>query len=161
LFPRHRPRRLPHPIRTRLPNAARRARRWQSADRAARPCALMPPWPFLRSGPDREGSSPLKGSFAIGLIALRCASAALGAGVLLSVQNAHADQRSDETRHFDVPAQPLSAALVDFAQQAHARLLYSDRQFDGLYSKPVQGDLSIDSALIRLLEGTGFTGRLE
>ncbi len=54
-------------------------------------------------------------------------------------------------RDFDIPAQPLSRALVQFATQSDLQLLFAQDDVAGLTSRPVQGRLTPESALTALL----------
>ncbi|MBC7767973.1 MAG: TonB-dependent receptor, partial [Phycisphaerales bacterium] len=54
-------------------------------------------------------------------------------------------------RDFDIPAQPLSRALVEFAAQSDLQLLFAQDDVAGLSSRPVQGRLTPETALATLL----------
>ncbi len=59
---------------------------------------------------------------------------------------------------FDLPAQPLDAALTDFAEQANVRLLYDASLTPGDRQAPaLKGDYSVDEGLQRLLQGSGLS----
>lgn len=73
-------------------------------------------------------------------------------GVLLA---APAMAMADSAR-FDIPAQPLSAALKAFAEQAHMQLLYQSSAVEHAMATPVAGDLEKHAALKQMLEGTGL-----
>lgn len=62
-------------------------------------------------------------------------------------------------RDFDLPAQPTAHALLAFSQQAGAEVLFSFDDLRQVQSSPVTGSLEPDSALTRLLQGTGFHAR--
>lgn len=68
-----------------------------------------------------------------------------------------------DAAHFNIGAQPLSAALKEFAQQAHMQLLYEHTVVEGLNGNAVVGVLEKRAALERLLRHTGleavFTSR--
>ncbi len=76
---------------------------------------------------------------------------AQGAGV--DGQHAQAAER----RSFSIPAQPLQSALVQFGQQAGRQIGADNNVLRGISSPGVQGTLSIEEALQRLLAGTGLT----
>jgi hypothetical protein len=59
-------------------------------------------------------------------------------------------------RHFDIPAQPLGAALNDFARQANVTLLFSSTLVAQARTGGVRGDLAVTTALGQLLGGTGL-----
>jgi hypothetical protein len=62
-------------------------------------------------------------------------------------------------RHFDIPAQPLGAALDEFARQADVTLLFSSSLVARARTTGVRGDLAVSTALGRLLAGTGLAYR--
>jgi len=55
---------------------------------------------------------------------------------------------------FNIPAQPLKAALKAFADQANMQLLYNPAVVDKLTAHPVQGAMPKQDALMQLLDGT-------
>lgn len=57
---------------------------------------------------------------------------------------------------FDIPAQPLPAALKAFAAQAHIQLLYVYNVVAEGRGNAVVGELNTRDALTTLLQGTGF-----
>jgi len=59
-------------------------------------------------------------------------------------------------RHFDIPAEPLGAALDDFARQANVTLLFSSTLVALAHTGGVRGQLDVTAALGRLLGGTGL-----
>jgi len=61
---------------------------------------------------------------------------------------------------FDVPVQPLAAALDQFARQAGLQLAFSPELARDKTSSPVSGTMDKQVALTRLLEGTGLDGRI-
>ena len=61
-----------------------------------------------------------------------------------------------EPQHFDIPAQPLPAALRAFASQAHVQLLYVYNVVVNGRGNAVRGELDVRRALDELLRGTGF-----
>jgi outer membrane receptor protein involved in Fe transport len=90
--------------------------------------------------------------------------ALLWAGVswtILSGVAAPCARAQEQTLWFDIPAQPLSSALLDFARQARAELLLPETSLEGVNSREARGAYRASGALSRLLEGTGFEGRLE
>ncbi len=62
-----------------------------------------------------------------------------------------------EQRSFNIPAQPLQSALILFGQQAGRQVAADGAGVRGIASPGVQGTMSVDEALSRLLTGTGFT----
>ena len=59
-------------------------------------------------------------------------------------------------RHFDIPAEPLGAALNDFARQANVTLLFSSTLVAQARTGGVRGQLAVTTALGQLLGGTGL-----
>lgn len=57
---------------------------------------------------------------------------------------------------FDIPAQPLAAALNRFASRSGWPVLFHSKMVAGRMSSAVQGRYRPDAALQRLLEGTGL-----
>lgn len=57
---------------------------------------------------------------------------------------------------FDIPAQPLEAALEAFAEQSRMQVLYETAVTAGRRSSETRGVLTQDRALRRLLSGTGL-----
>jgi len=64
-------------------------------------------------------------------------------------------------REFDLPAQPLGAALAAFARQTGLRLRPLPDELARLEAPAVRGRLAPEEALRRLLAGTGLDFRLE
>lgn len=60
---------------------------------------------------------------------------------------------------FDVPAQSAARAVVAWSQQARIEVLFSFSSLSPVRSRPVQGHYEPEDALVRLLDGTGFTAR--
>ncbi|MBF5058229.1 TonB-dependent receptor [Alcanivorax sp. 521-1] len=64
-------------------------------------------------------------------------------------------------RAYDLPAQPLRAALLRFAEQAGVDLIVGAADLDGQRSRPLKGRYSVDGALDTLLAGTGLGYRTD
>jgi len=60
-------------------------------------------------------------------------------------------------RAFDIPPQPLESALLQFGQQSGRQIVANGGILAGLSSPGVQGTMSVEAALQRLLTGTGLT----
>lgn len=60
---------------------------------------------------------------------------------------------------FVLPAQPADEALLAFSQQAHLEVLFSFDDLHPVTSTAVRGRYEPAEALVRLLDGTGFTAR--
>lgn len=77
----------------------------------------------------------------------------------LLVDSAYAAQGSQRTHRFDVAAQPLAQALVQFSAQSGHAVLVPQSQSQGWDSPGVQGDYAPEQALAVLLNGTPFQAR--
>ncbi|MFA4940758.1 TonB-dependent receptor domain-containing protein [Brevundimonas sp.] len=73
---------------------------------------------------------------------------------------APAAQAQTAAPSFDIPAGPLSPALVRFAQQADVELAYDAALTRGAATRGLQGRHSVSDGLSRLLAGSGVTYRL-
>ena len=62
-----------------------------------------------------------------------------------------------QTRDFNVPSGELRIALDTFAKQAGVQLVYRVDEIRAAQTKGVSGSYSVGEALVRILEGTGFT----
>jgi iron complex outermembrane recepter protein len=60
---------------------------------------------------------------------------------------------------FDIPAGDLKAALDVYAKQTGVALIYPSAAVRDVRTGGAKGDLSADAALVRILQGTGFTTR--
>jgi len=81
----------------------------------------------------------------------------LGTPVLgLGAPETHA---AELPRHFDIPAEPLGAALNDFARQADVTLLFSSTLVAHARTSGVHGNLAVGAALGQVLGGTGLAFR--
>ena len=57
---------------------------------------------------------------------------------------------------FDIPAQPLAAALGQYMRQSGVQVAYAAALADGVTSAPVAGQMNATQALQQLLRGTGL-----
>ena len=62
-------------------------------------------------------------------------------------------------KNFDIPRGDLGAALDSYTKQSGIKLLYPADAVRGTRTNGVEGELSADAALSRLLKGTGFSVR--
>src|SRR6185312_10831554 len=99
---------------------------------------------------DKTGckSRPHGGGDMKGLVRLKAALAMSGC-VAMAASAAQAE-------NFNIPAGNLSAALDRYMQQTGVSLIVSGEAVRGVRTKGVRGDLNPDSALSRILNGTGF-----
>ena len=88
-------------------------------------------------------------------ISIRDLSASSGLVVLASLLAA-VPASAQTTRAFDIAAGPLDSALVTFATQAEAQLLYTPDLVSGLRTQGVRGPFAPSVALARLLSGSGL-----
>lgn len=87
------------------------------------------------------------------------ALALAGALVLATSGAAALAQAPAETVHVDIAAQDLSSALNRFGRQTGREIVFSPDVVRGKKAMAVKGDLPVDLALDKLLEGTGLTAR--
>src|SRR6185437_3246507 len=83
--------------------------------------------------------------------ALRIAMAALGWAALAAACPAAAQEKT-----FDIPAEDAVAALPAFVQQSGRQVLADARELGGIRTNAVRGRMDADTALARLLAGTGL-----
>lgn len=101
----------------------------------------------------RFGGVPLRAAVHLGVLALMAG----GATAVRAQEPAPASAAAIQpAHHFDVPALPLDEALLQLARQAGVEVYLSGSTLDGKFGNSVQGDLSLDEALQRLLVGSGF-----
>lgn len=82
----------------------------------------------------------------------------LGLAVFFAAGAAVGD-RADETVALDIPAQPVPAALSEFARQTGLEFLFVTRGFENVRANAVVGTYRVQEALDMLLSGTGLVGR--
>ncbi len=63
-------------------------------------------------------------------------------------------------RRYDIPAQPLPPALLEFARAADVEMFLNGRPLMHRTSSAVHGSYSKEEALGRLLAGTGCSGTI-
>ncbi|HBC07265.1 MAG TPA: hypothetical protein DC046_06730, partial [Rhodospirillaceae bacterium] len=86
--------------------------------------------------------------------------AADAASTILAVTPSQATEVAvGEIAAFDIPAQPLAAALTAFGRQAGLQVSGDHADLSGVTSRAVTGDLTPEAALTRMLQGTGVTFR--
>ena len=76
--------------------------------------------------------------------------------VFILVAVSIAGHAQETTKRFDIKAQPLSEALMAFGAQTGAIVMASSVLTTGKISKPVTGQLTVQEALTRMLQGTGL-----
>jgi iron complex outermembrane recepter protein len=109
-----------------------------------------------KTGPFKPPSYKLWGACATALAVVFGATAATPAG-----SAAWADEGPRQgARRFDIPAQRLPAALLQFARQANVELVMPVTPLDQALSASVAGVYTPDEALERLMRGAGFSAQL-
>lgn len=79
--------------------------------------------------------------------------------LLLSLASFGAHVALAEPLEINLPAQAADSALLLFSQQTKTEVLFSSQDLHRVRSTEVVGRLEPEDALIRLLQGTGFTAR--
>ncbi|WP_411562461.1 MULTISPECIES: TonB-dependent receptor plug domain-containing protein [Pseudomonas] len=105
-----------------------------------------------RSRPARGWSLRLKNAAGSGMLGLCCLFGALPA---------YAEEAAERTllsqvHMFDIPAQNLAIALINFGQQSNLQVTVDPDLLDGLQSSAISGQFSSEIALSRLLQGSGL-----
>jgi outer membrane receptor for ferric coprogen and ferric-rhodotorulic acid len=75
-------------------------------------------------------------------------------------QSGGPDAVQSEQRSFDIPAQPLTEALIQFGRQAGLQATVDSTLVQNLRSAPVKGTMGWRQALTALLSGTGLAYRI-
>ena len=78
-------------------------------------------------------------------------SCGVAVGALAIATGAWAQQRA-----FDIPAQPATKAVPEFARQAGIQIISSGSDLRGLQARPVKGEHDVRTALALMLAGTGL-----
>lgn len=91
------------------------------------------------------------------LVAVAAGAFALSVAPVAGAQEARAQQ--GQTRDFDVPAGPLSAALLRFGTQSGLQFNVDSRLTDGKRTDGLKGTYSVEGGLTQLLAGSGLTFR--
>jgi len=81
------------------------------------------------------------------------------AALLLACQSAAAGVDLSRVIRFDIPAQGLGAALLEFSRQAHVQIIVESRLAESLSTPSLNGEYARGSALEMLLHGSGLTFR--
>lgn len=77
--------------------------------------------------------------------------AAVGGVAMVAAPSAIAQS---QTRQFDIPAQPLGAALLEFSRQSDVLIIFSPDITSGKKSRPVSGAKRVNVAIAELLRGS-------
>ncbi|HEY0686644.1 MAG TPA: TonB-dependent receptor [Steroidobacter sp.] len=81
------------------------------------------------------------------------------AGMLLACQSALAGVDLSRVIRFEIPAQGLGAALLQFSRQAQVQIIVESRLAESLSTPTLNGEYARGSALEILLNGSGLTYR--
>ncbi|HET6464679.1 MAG TPA: TonB-dependent receptor [Nitrospiria bacterium] len=79
-----------------------------------------------------------------------------GISALLTLALAH-NAIAQETKTISIEPQDLAAAVRNLAEQTGVQVLFAAEDLKGLQSKALQGSMTVEEALRRLLAGTGYT----
>lgn len=106
---------------------------------------------LLRTCPVR-----IAGSITIAAGLLIAAPTAMAQGAFGETNAPSTEAIASDSVSFNIQAQDLSSALIEFGRQSGQELLYSRRDTDGLQANGVFGRWSRATAMEMLLEGTGL-----
>ncbi|WP_213979238.1 secretin and TonB N-terminal domain-containing protein [Sphingomonas sp. dw_22] len=84
---------------------------------------------------------------------------AIGVSVMAAASAPAQEAGADQRVAFDIPAQPLDAALTQYFRATGVQLLYDSKLTAGRRSSAVQGTYAPREALQLLLRGTGLIAR--
>jgi hypothetical protein len=84
-------------------------------------------------------------------------STMLGSASLFFPVISHAQQRAAEQTRFDIPAQPLSAAIASFIRATGWEVGFTSATVSGKRSAAVSGTMTPAQALQAMLAGTGVS----
>lgn len=84
------------------------------------------------------------------------AQALASASVAALIASASPALAQEQERSFNIPAQPLSSALIEFSRQSDVRVLADPQIVNGRQAPAVIGSLTPTEALNRLLAGSGL-----
>ena len=73
------------------------------------------------------------------------------------VDSAAAQGKRSKQQTYSIPAQPLSSTLIQLSKTSGLQVFVDDRVAAGVRGKAVQGTLTAEAALARLLAGSGLT----
>lgn len=83
-----------------------------------------------------------------------CLAAASTIAIVASMSSAYAQEQQ---RIFNIPAQPLSSALIEFSRQSDVMVVADPAVVNGRRAPAVQGTFTPSEALDRLLAGSGLS----
>ena len=84
-------------------------------------------------------------------------AACLGTSALTPTHALAAPASAQAVQDFNISAQPLQSALLEFSRQSQSSVVASTALLQGLNAAPVQGSMDQGQALMALLDGTGLT----
>ncbi|WP_296320161.1 TonB-dependent receptor [Reyranella sp.] len=98
-------------------------------------------------------------ALAFGTASAICVSLCAPAWAQTPAEELQAQAPAPRTASFDIPAQPLAAALTSFGRQAGLQIVFDAGSVAGKSTAGVSGTMTVEQALQRLLSGTGATFR--
>ena len=84
-----------------------------------------------------------------------------GAAAITMLASAGAAYAAEEAVRFEIPAQPLTAALNEFGVQSGSAVLFKADVTGAKVSRPLSGSAEPEMALAAMLDGTGLSYRRE
>jgi iron complex outermembrane recepter protein len=77
-------------------------------------------------------------------------------------ESVQANEKNSASTHYElnIPRQTIEEALNSLAKQTSSQILFSYDLVETLYSNPIQGAFTLESALKQLLKGTALSGGL-
>ena len=88
---------------------------------------------------------------------LRGTSALVATASVIAIIASAAPASAQEQRTYDIAAQPLGTALIEFSRQSNVRVMIDPAIVDGRQAPALRGVFSVDAGIGRLLEGSGLT----
>lgn len=95
----------------------------------------------------RARRNGLRSFFALALSTV----SALALSVPAAAQQSEAGATQHAERDYNIPAQPLALALLQFSEQSNLQILYAQDDLVGLASRPIRGRFTPHAALAQLL----------
>lgn len=90
----------------------------------------------------------------------RGASALAAASTIALVASISSAYAQEQVRTFNIPAQPLASALIEFSRQSDIVVVADPAVVNGRQAPALQGSLTVSQGLDRLLAGSGLTHSL-
>ncbi|WP_268628266.1 STN domain-containing protein, partial [Escherichia coli] len=81
--------------------------------------------------------------------------------VALAVQAEANGAQAAQQKHFNIAAQPLQSAMLRFAEQAGMQVFFDEVKLDGMQAAVLNGSMSVEQGLRRLIGGNPVAFRLQ